>query len=360
MDTRIISKGKSLAVGILGGTGYGAAELLRLLSSHRYAELISISSSSHPGENIRSCHPHLGDLYPLTFESELDIDALASHDRAVVFSALPHGVAAAEIQKLYPKLEHIRLIDLSGDFRLEEPSLHDKHYPNSKRDESLRANFVYGLPEFNREDIRGAKLVANPGCFATVSSLSLLPLAKAGLINSAIIDAKTGTSGAGRKPSIVTHHPLQNSNLLAYKILSHRHEAEIAQLLEKALPEGKSALSTAFVPHLLPISRGIFTTSYCTLVEERSEKELYELYETYYDGAPFVRLRKAEEGVQIRNVVASNFCDMSLSLRGRQVVVTAAIDNLLKGMAGQAIQNMNLVFDLPQEEGLGAQALGVN
>jgi N-acetyl-gamma-glutamyl-phosphate reductase len=348
---------KNVGVGILGGTGYGAGELLRLLAQHPAAQAVSVVSSSTAGGSITDAHPHLSGVYEGKFDAELNIEALRRFPYRVLFSALPHGTTAETVQRLLPVIEKekIRLIDLSADYRLEDPEQHKRFYPESESPAALRKRFVYGLPELNRDRIATSTFIANPGCLATAGILSMLPLVRkfphfAGTV---VIDAKTGTSGAGRGLQQNLHHPMRHSSIAAYKILEHRHEPEIRQGLGDA---GGEKIVTQFVPHLLPVSRGIFVSSYLTLESEVSTADMSAIYRDFYNGHPFVRVRNSSP--ELHSVVGSNFCDISVICRGRQVMAMAVLDNLVKGMAGQAIQNMNLQLGFLETAGLQSPALG--
>lgn len=340
-------------VSILGGTGYGAGELLRLLVAHPAARVSAVVSSSAAGEPVCSAHSHLRGFYELRFSESLDLDRVCGANGAVVFSALPHGAsgrAADEILRHAEKQgtgEHLRVIDLSGDLRLSDAATHAEHYSESAVLESRRSEAVYGLPELDRSAIPGARLVANPGCLATASILAAAPLVRAGLSGALVIDAKTGSSGSGRQLKDTTHHPTRHADYRAYKPLGHQHEPEILQALGD--PRGKR-LRLSFLPQSLPVSRGIFATLHAELPEATTTAALREMYENFYAGCPFVRVVDGSPSLQ--DVVGSNFCDIAVAARGRQVVAMTAIDNLVKGMAGTAIQNMNLMFGLPETTGL--------
>ena len=346
---------KQTAVAILGGTGYGAGELLRLFAMHPEVEVVSVVSSSQGGVPIADAHPHLRSIYRQTFDAQLNLEALSQRQRAVVFAALPHGVTTETVLSLLPELEKrgILLIDLSGDFRLKDRTVREKFYPETSRAPELPDRFVYGLSELNREAIRSARLVSNPGCLATACILAASPFVDAGFSGSIVFDAKTGSSGAGRSLQENFHHPKRNANFSAYKMLSHRHEPEILQGLGDV--HGKR-IESAFVPHLIPSARGIFVTAYFTLQEEVRTKDLLQHASQYYQGSPFVRI--VSDSPELQAVIGSNFCDISVQRRGDQVVVMAALDNLGKGMAGQAIQNMNLMLGLPEETGVWVPGMG--
>jgi N-acetyl-gamma-glutamyl-phosphate reductase common form len=352
---------KKIGIAILGGTGYGAGELLRIFVQHPQVEIVSVVSSSSVGKCISSAHPHLNGFYNLDFVAKIDFERLAQFEKCVIFSALPHGVTAEELTKILPQLEELNaiFIDLSADFRLKELAVQKAIYPETKElNPELRNRFVFGLSELEKEKIQSAKFIANPGCLSTASILALAPIVfeiKQDDSEIAIgIDAKTGTSGAGRTPQPNFHHAKRSGNFSAYKILEHRHEAEILQALGD--PYGEF-IKTAFVPHLLPTTRGIFVSAYLTLPFESSTAQLLDIYSKFYQDCPFVRI--VENSPELQNVIGTNFCDISIVARGNQVVVMSALDNLVKGMAGQAIQNMNLICGLEETTGLWSPALGI-
>ena len=335
--------GKTIGVAIVGGSGYGAGELLRLLASHPAAEVASVVSQSHPGQPIAALHPQLAAFHSLTLSPALNLEQLASYPASVVFSALPHGASARMIDELTRSgtPDTLRIIDLSGDYRLSDPALHARFYPETGAT-PLRGRFCYGLPELNRGSIAAAKLIANPGCYATACILAVAPLI--GRYRGAVFfDAKSGSSGAGRAATAETHHPYLHANVAAYKIFSHRHEPEIQQVLG-------ADLECSFVPQLIPVARGIYVTAHLQFEKEVDAQSLYADYMRCFAAARFVRLR--QEPPALANVVCSNFCDISIAVRGRRAVAIAALDNLVKGMAGQAIQNMNLMCGLPEDTGL--------
>ena len=273
--------------------------------------------------------------------------AFVKFDGACIISALPHGESGKAISEVQLAFPDAKIIDLSGDLRLKDLETHKKHYEKSADLEELRAQAVYGLPEVNRNAIETAKLVSNPGCLATAAILSLLPIN--GLdIKSVHLHLATGSSGSGKEAKASTHHPIRHANFLGYKILNHQHTPEVIQCLNHA---GGKYFELPFVAHSLPVSRGILATAFVELAEESSQEELDEKFTALYANSPFVRY-KSTQPAEIENVVGSNFCDISATIVGKQVVVHAAIDNLVKGMAGQAIHNMNLMFGLPETTGL--------
>lgn len=360
---------KSIGVAIVGGTGYGAGELLRLLTQHPQAEVVSVVSSSSAGRLIEEAHPHLTGFYPLKFDGALDLGRLTDFTQRVVFLALPHGASAAVAANLAAELEQkdALLIDLSGDFRLADQTLRTHYYPAAAVHAELQSKFVYGLSELNRELIRGARFLSAPGCLAAVSILGLAPLvversrghagvgaAATPVISGTVaVDLKTGTSGAGKGLSDSFHHPSRHANSTPYKVLQHRHEPEVLQALCDPFAE-RTQLS--LVPHLIPASRGCSATIHAELQDAVSTDELLQRYRDFYAGHPFIRIRTTPPEWQ--TVVGTNFCDIHVVARERRVVAMSALDNLVKGTAGQAIQNMNLVFGLDETAGLWAPALG--
>lgn len=338
-------------IAILGGTGYGAGELLRLLTQHPQAEVVEVTSSSQSGERVDVAHSHLRGFCDLTMSREVDLSRLLTGERAVIFSALPHGVSAAAIETLLrresaPQRERLKIVDLSGDFRLCDETLHQRWYPRSPLLPDLRRSFVYGLPELNRDAVKNAQRVANPGCLATAAILAIAPLVE-WLDGPIAVDAKTGSSGSGRELKETTHHPTRHADFRAYKPLAHQHEPEILQALGDAHGE---RLTLSFVAQSLDLTRGIFVCAHATLREAKDSAALLDRYRAYYASAPFVRVRA--DSPTLQDVVGSNFCDVSVAGRGKHVIAMAAIDNLVKGMAGAAIQNMNLILGLPETTGL--------
>ncbi len=334
---------RRIGIGIIGGSGYGAGELLRLLAVHPECEVVTIASRSHAGTPISELHPNLFRIYDLTCEAELNLAALQQYEEHVVFSALPHGVSSGTIAELLKEApQNLRVVDLSGDFRLSDAALHSQFYPESEFQETLRRRFAYGLPELNRESIAKASCIANPGCYATACILSAAPLVN-WMKAEVFFDAKSGTSGAGRSPSAGTHHPAVHADVSAYKVLAHRHEPEIQQVLGPDLP-------CSFVPQLLPVARGIYVTAHLRFGEPVSQALLADRYASLYGKTTFIRMRTSPP--HLDHVLFSNFCDIYVAARGNRAVVCAALDNLVKGMAGQAIQNLNLMCGLPEETAL--------
>jgi N-acetyl-gamma-glutamyl-phosphate reductase len=343
---------------ILGASGYGAAELLRLLTQHPSIEVAAVTSTSKSGQPIDQVHPHLRGFYDLKVAGALDLDRLLDAERVVLFSALPHGVSGSTLGALLesldgdPRIERLAVVDLSGDLRLDDLAAHERYYPKSPPLPQLRRTFVYGSPELFRDELRGAHRVANPGCLASASILAAAPLATLKLSAPMIIDAKTGSSGSGSSLKATTHHPTRHANFRAYKPLDHQHEPEIRQALERV---GGEPTETSFVAQSMDATRGIFVTVHLTLAEPSDGDTLRERYENFYADSPFVRL--VDQSPELQDVVGSNFCDLAVACRGRQVIAMAAIDNLIKGMAGTAIQNANLMCGLPETTGLWTPSL---
>ena len=349
---------RPIHVAILGASGYGAGELLRLFTQHPAAEVVTITSTSQVGAPIHTVHPHLRGFHnKLIVSEQINFDRLFDAEQAVIISALPHGKSAATLDALLHEAEkhrkgnQLRAIDLSGDLRLQDEQTHATFYPESPLLPDRRIAFVYGLPELDRDKITGARYVANPGCLAGAAILTLAPLANH-LAGPVAIDAKTGSSGSGRQLKETTHHPTRHANFRAYKPLAHQHEPEILQALGDPLGE---RIAASFVTQSLDASRGIYITAHLTLTEPINAAALQKRYADFYTDSPFVRI--LDYPPELQSVVGSNFCDIGLAIRGRQVVAMAALDNLIKGMAGTAIQNLNLMCGLPETTGLWAPAL---
>lgn len=336
-----------LNAAIIGGSGYTGLELLRLLAQHPEVEVSFITSRQYKGLKVQDVFPALNGLYDIVFSDLSDVTSIPDVD--VVFTALPH----TKSMEIVPKLLEagMKVIDLSADFRLKEAKTYEAYYGPHSATHLLR-EAVYGIPEIHRGEIKKARLVANPGCYAIASILGLAPLASKGLIGGGvIIDAKSGVSGAGRIPSIETAFVEINENLRPYKVAEHRHTPEIEQELN--LLEGSKEVKVTLVPHLLPLSRGILATIYIPSID-LSEKELFEIFKGFYRGEGFVRILPSDCLPNLSYVRGSNFCDISVKIDGRcnRAIVIVAIDNLVKGASGNAIQNMNLLFGLSEKVGL--------
>ncbi len=337
-----------IRVGVLGATGYAGIELVRILSAHPAVELALLVSQTFKGQKISDVYQNLRGVCDIVCE-ELDADAAAERCD-VVFTALPHGASKEIIPQLYKR--GLRVIDLSGDFRYNDPAVYEAWYGEAHSSPELLAQSVYGLPELHRAEIQKTRLVGNPGCYTTCSILGLAPLVKHGMVHldNIIIDAKSGVTGAGRGLALDYHFCECTENMKAYKIGTHRHTSEIEQ--ELSLLAGQD-IRLSFTPHLVPMKRGIFATCYANLKQPASQAELVKLYQDFYQDEYFVRVY--ESGLPETNHVAgSNFVDIGLVVDARlnRVVVCSAIDNLYKGAAGQAVQNMNLLFGLNEREGI--------
>lgn len=330
-----------LRIGIFGGSGYGGSELLRLLLFHPHIELMFVTANEQAGKSVAEVHRNLNGLTQLNFIK--DPEDLSNID--CVFLALPHGQAMDIVPRLPAS---VKVIDLSGDFRIRDQSVFEKHYKLPHTAMNAQSEFVYGLTETNRDAIRNARLIANPGCFATATLLGLAPLVANGLLNGrVIVDAKTGSSGSGAKAAANTHHPQRMTSFYAYKPFTHQHVPEIEQELAHV---GDWTNELVFMTHSLPVARGIFASIYAEAKRELTETGLREIFAEYYRDSFFVRLVNGSP--DINWVKTTNFCDIGFAARGKQIVVFSAIDNLVKGAAGQAVQNMNLMFGLDEITGL--------
>ncbi|WP_426950440.1 N-acetyl-gamma-glutamyl-phosphate reductase [Bacillus mycoides] len=338
-----------MKVAIIGATGYGGIELIRLLEQHPYFSIASLHSFSQVGEFITNVYPHFRNVLVHTLQ-EIDAEKIEK-EAEIVFLATPAGVSA----ELTPKLLAVglKVIDLSGDFRMIDPSSYELWYKRSAAQEELLRKAVYGLSEWKRPEIQNANLIANPGCFATAALLAVAPLVRSGMIEEAsiIIDAKSGVSGAGKTPTTMTHFPELYDNLHIYKVNEHQHVPEIEQMLAEWNRETKPI---TFSTHLIPISRGIMITLYAKVKEEMKIEQLQKLYEETYEYSAFVRVRSQGEFPSPKEVRGSNYCDIGIAYdeRTERVTVVSVIDNMMKGAAGQAVQNANLLAGLEETTGL--------
>jgi N-acetyl-gamma-glutamyl-phosphate reductase common form len=340
----------ALRAGIVGGSGFGGGELLRILSRHPEVRVTAVTSRRHAGRPVADVHLNLLGHVDLMF-ADLEADDLAK-EVDVLFFALPHGEAAKRMTRVLDAAPELRIVDLSGDFRLNDVEEWERAYGREHPAGDLSGEFVYGLTEAFRDQIRQSRRVANPGCFATGAILALLPLAEEGLLDGNVaISGITGSSGSGAEPKMTTHHPERTEDFRAYRPLTHQHEPEIRLALERA-GAGAGGFSPAMVPHSAPFVRGIFTTASIFPTRPLSREMIRGLYEARYGPEPFVRLR--EDTPRVTVVRGTNHCDVAVTAddEGKRLVVLSAIDNLVKGMAGQAVQNMNLLFDLAESAGL--------
>lgn len=339
---------KRFKAAVIGGSGYGGAELVRRLIVHPDVELVRVASIDFVGEPLSAVHPTLEGRTSLVFEG-LDA-AEAARDMDVVLLGLPHKVSAHKVPDIMKT--GARIVDLSGDFRLRDPAAYQKYYgaEHPCPDELVKGTFVYGLPELSREAIRTARYVASPGCFATTVELALLPLAKAGLLTGPVeIVGITGSSGSGIAPSAGTHHPTRSNNLKTYKPLEHQHVPEIVQTLTQA---GAKGLSLRFVPVSAPLSRGILATCFAHVDEKVEPGAIKKLYAETFAREPFARV-PAKRLPEVVAVKGSNYAEIGVVPGDvhdgkRAIACFAATDNLIKGGAGQAIQSMNLMLGLDE------------
>ena len=333
-----------IQVGIFGGSGYAGAELMKILLLHPQAEIVLVTSNRQAGKRVDSQHPNLRGLTDLVFSPT----TLSSLVRGLdcLFFCLPHGHSLSLVPKL-PRA--LRVIDLAGDFRLSDPELFRRFYKRDPAEPAFQREFVYGLPELFRDNIANARRIANPGCFATAAVLGLAPLVQRGLVREkVIIDAKTGSSGSGVKPGPNTHHPFRTSSFFPYKCFGHQHLPEIEQALRTLRPEWTGGI--LFQTHSTPLVRGILVSIYAELTSDLSTEDVGDVFRQAYDEACFVRL--LDDLPNVTWVKNTNFVDLGWAQSGRQLIVFAAIDNLVKGAAGQAVQNFNLMFGLAEKTGM--------
>ncbi len=336
-------------VGIIGATGYAGGELVRILTAHKEAEIIWYGSRSYIDQKY-------ADVYQNMFQI---VDAVCMDDNMaelagqvdVIFTATPQGLCASLINEEI--LSKAKVVDLSADFRLKDVATYEKWYGLQHKSPHFIEEAVYGLCEINREDIKKARLIANPGCYTTCSILTAYPLAKEGVIhmNSLIVDAKSGTSGAGRGAKVSNLFCEVNENIKAYSVATHRHTPEIEEQLGYAAGE---TVMLNFTPHLVPMNRGILVTEYARLKKDVSYTDVKAIYEKYYSKEKFVRVLEENTCPETKWVEGSNYVDINFKIDSRtgRIIMMGAMDNLVKGAAGQAVQNMNLLFGIPEAEGL--------
>ena len=328
-----------LKAGIAGGSGYSGVELAGLLLNHPEVELSWLSSGKYEGEKVESLYPHLRGLTDLSFSP---VTSLAGEDLDVLFLAMPHG-NAMELASILDR--ETLVIDLSGDFRISNPEIFQKYYGFAMKAPEIQKDFVYGLSEINRDKIIGARRIANPGCFATATLLGMYPLYREQLIEGPVyVDAKTGSSGSGRNPNPGTHHPRRCSSFFGYKSFKHQHIPEMQQLL------ADPGNPLVFQAHSAPMVRGIFSTHFTRLKEGVSAGMIKELYLDFYRESPFIRW--VEGSPDVGSVLHSNFADIGIAENDGFLVLWSALDNLQKGAAGQAIQNMNISLGFPEAAAL--------
>ena len=338
-----------IRVGIIGSTGYAGGELVRLLINHKEAEIKWYGSRSYVDKKYADVYQN---FFQIVDDKCMDdnMEALAN-EVDVIFTATPQGLCASLVNE--DILNKVKIVDLSADFRIKDVASYEKWYGIEHKSPEFIEEAVYGLCEINREDIKNARLIANPGCYPTCSTLSIYPLAKEGLIdmNTVIIDAKSGTSGAGRGAKVDNLYCEVNENIKAYGVANHRHTPEIEEQLSYASGE---EVFLNFTPHLVPMNRGILITAYATLKKDVTYEEVKAVYDKYYANEKFVRVLEKDVCPQTKWVEGSNYVDVNFKIdpRTKRIIMMGAMDNLVKGAAGQAVQNMNLMFGLKESEGL--------
>ncbi|MBS4213502.1 N-acetyl-gamma-glutamyl-phosphate reductase [Neobacillus rhizophilus] len=334
---------------IIGGTGYGSIELIRLINKHPYLEVGTVVSNSQAGNKFSDTYPHISEIIEQPLE-KFEPNQLADKND-VVFLATPSGVSSRMVPELIDK--GIKCIDLSGDFRLRSVEEYETWYKHSPADEGYLKKAVYGLSEIYPEKIKTANLIANPGCYPTATTLGLIPILKTNLgdYDSIIIDAKSGVSGAGRGLSLTNHYAEINENLKAYKLGAHQHIPEIEQVLTD---EAGNPITVSFTTHLVPMTRGIMCSIYIKLKEKVTTEDVHQIYDEFYKNKPFVRVRPIGKVPSTKEVWGSNYCDIGLHVdpRTNRLTVISVIDNLVKGAAGQAIQNANIMNGWDEQAGL--------
>ncbi len=337
---------RKINVGIIGATGYTGSELLRFLLFHPKVNITFITSRRYAGANVSDIHRFLKGITNKKF-IEPEIENLPQ-DTDCIFLATPHGTSMTLVPSIIKNIPNTKIIDLSGDFRLLNPNIYKQYYGKEHKAPDLMGNFTYGLTEFNSDKIKKSKYVANPGCFATGILLAIYPLFKAKVVQREInIVSVTGSSGSGESPKEVTHHPVRAKNFKAYKILNHQHLPEIERFLKDEFLQWDYELG--FIPQSGPFVRGIFTTA--SLYNENvSIDMLKKTFEEIYSDKPFIKI--VDSSPEIVSVYGSNYAEISYVYKNNFIVVMSAIDNLVKGAAGQAIQNMNLMFGFEETEGL--------
>jgi N-acetyl-gamma-glutamyl-phosphate reductase len=334
---------------IIGGSGYTGGELARLLCRHPSISLEAVTSRQLAGTRVSKVHGNLEGFLDLEF-----IESLPEGEKYdIVFAATPHGASMEIVPSLLAT--GTKVIDLSGDYRLRDVGVYEKWYGLKHKDAGNLGRAAYGIPELFADEIVEARLVANPGCYPTCASLGLAPLFAGGLVEgSVIVDAKSGTSGAGQEPTRLTHHATCGASLIPYKVGCHRHTPEIQMVLERL---ASSQVEVVFAPHLMPVVRGMLCTSYVRLKKETTKEALFDAYSDFYGKDGFVRIVPSPS---IPSVAGSNYCEIGVERAcGKNLVVISVLDNLVKGGSGQAVQNANLLLGLPQRMGLDFPGLGV-
>lgn len=338
-----------IKVGIIGATGYAGGELVRILMGHKEAEIVWYGSRSYIDQKYADVYRNMFQIVDAKCMDD-NIEALADQVD-VIFTATPQGFLASVINENI--LSKTKIVDLSADFRIKDVKVYEKWYGIEHKSPQFIEEAVYGLCEVNRDKVKGARLIANPGCYTTCSILTAYPLAKEGIIDmrTLIVDAKSGTSGAGRGAKVPNLFCEVNENMKAYGVASHRHTPEIEEQLGYASGEN---VTISFTPHLVPMNRGILATEYATLKKDVTGEEVKAIYDKYYADEKFVRVLEKDQCPETKWVEGSNYVDIGFKIDERtgRIIMMGAIDNLVKGAAGQAVQNMNLLFGLPESEGL--------
>ena len=338
-----------IKAGIIGATGYAGGELVRILTAHKDVEIKWYGSRSYIDQKYASVYQNLFQIVDAVCMDD-NMEELAEQVD-VIFTATPQGLCASLVNEQI--LSKVKIVDLSADFRIKDVSVYEKWYGIEHKSPQFIEEAVYGLCEVNREEVKKARLVANPGCYTTCSILTAYPLAKEGLIDMStlIIDAKSGTSGAGRGAKTANLFCEVNENMKAYGVATHRHTPEIEEQLGYASGE---EVVLNFTPHLVPMNRGILATEYAKLKKDVSWEEVKAIYDTYYEDEKFIRVLDKGICPETKWVEGSNYVDIGFQIdpRTKRIIMMGAIDNLVKGAAGQAVQNMNLMFGLPEREGL--------
>ena len=340
-------------IGIVGATGYTGLELLRLLIKHPKGELVTLTSETYSGKQVSEVFPSLGGCID---RSLVKLDSKTGEGCDILFLALPHTTA---MDKVAGFLENrCRVIDLSADFRIKNPQAFEQWYSTPHVAQELLDEAVYGLPELHREQIKTARLVANPGCYPTGVILALAPLVKSGWANlsSIVADCKSGVSGAGRKASLTTQFAECNEGVSAYNLATHRHTPEMEQEISQLAGQ---ETTISFSPHLMPMTRGLLSTVYVDLQKEINLEELTDCYQKFYQKEPFVRILKSGSYANTHFVIVSNYCDIGLQIdsRNRRAIITSAIDNLVKGASGQAVQNMNIMLGIGEQTAIDSPGI---
>jgi len=342
-----------LRIGIIGGTGYVGGELLRLLLLHPHAEVTMVTSRRSVGEYVFNVHPNLRGLTQLKFVPQDTTELQKNCD--LVFTATPHGGSVNLVPKLLDA--GLKVIDMSADFRLKNPDDYDKWYGWKHANPQLLKEAAYGLPELHRQEIKGASLVACPGCMATAAILPLAPVIKADLVekNRIVVDVKIGSSGAGSKPTIASHHPERFGGVRPYKVAGHRHLAEIEQELNNLTSE---PVTVSFTPHAVNMVRGILSTIHVFPKNPLTNKDIWKTLRSQYEGEPFIRFVKYQKGpYQLPDpkvTIGTNFCDIGFELdpHASRLILFSAIDNIVKGASGQGVQCLNIMMDIDESTGL--------